>query len=293
MEVDQGRARPGRDSRCAASTPRRDPPVVIDKEKAASRTRSTRGSRSPGVPALLRDDGHGPRGALARLIRPSGGPKPSSRGGIVRIKRLRGGRRGGPRRPRCSAFRSSSTCGRSCRPRRLVAGELAADHLGRLRPVEREAVVVAGGYDTTTVGKDAELSCASTDCRARRSTRYRVPTRSAGPRRRRPRAARQRGRWQRVLLETLWRHSAMFGSPRYGGIGMVALPFFVSSSDRPGGAESPGWRTASGSRWAGSTRRSRDPVRPRFHLRARALVRHAADRGARSPATRAGAICGG
>jgi cellulose synthase/poly-beta-1,6-N-acetylglucosamine synthase-like glycosyltransferase len=35
---------------------------------------------------------------------------------------------------------------------------------------------------------------------------------------------RQRDRW---LLETLWRHRAMFLRPRYGGVGMVAMPFFL------------------------------------------------------------------
>ena len=38
---------------------------------------------------------------------------------------------------------------------------------------------------------------------------------------------RQRDRWQRGLLETLWRHRKMFANPRYGGIGMVAMPFFL------------------------------------------------------------------
>ncbi len=38
---------------------------------------------------------------------------------------------------------------------------------------------------------------------------------------------RQRDRWQRGLLETLWRHRGMIGRPRYGSIGMIALPFFV------------------------------------------------------------------
>jgi cellulose synthase/poly-beta-1,6-N-acetylglucosamine synthase-like glycosyltransferase len=38
---------------------------------------------------------------------------------------------------------------------------------------------------------------------------------------------RQRDRWQRGLLETLWRHRAMLLRPRYGGVGMVGLPFFL------------------------------------------------------------------
>jgi cellulose synthase/poly-beta-1,6-N-acetylglucosamine synthase-like glycosyltransferase len=39
--------------------------------------------------------------------------------------------------------------------------------------------------------------------------------------------ARQRTRWQRGLCETLWCHRSMIGSPKYGAIGMSALPQFL------------------------------------------------------------------
>ena len=39
--------------------------------------------------------------------------------------------------------------------------------------------------------------------------------------------SRQRTRWQRGLCETLWRHRRMIGSPRYGAVGMNAMPQFV------------------------------------------------------------------
>jgi cellulose synthase/poly-beta-1,6-N-acetylglucosamine synthase-like glycosyltransferase len=39
--------------------------------------------------------------------------------------------------------------------------------------------------------------------------------------------SRQRRRWQRGLAETLWRHRGMFGRPRYGAVGMLALPYFL------------------------------------------------------------------
>lgn len=38
---------------------------------------------------------------------------------------------------------------------------------------------------------------------------------------------RQRTRWQRGLCETLWKHRDMIGSPRYGAVGMSALPQFL------------------------------------------------------------------
>ena len=39
--------------------------------------------------------------------------------------------------------------------------------------------------------------------------------------------ARQRERWQRGLLETLWIHRDLLFNPRYGTIGMIAYPFFL------------------------------------------------------------------
>lgn len=38
--------------------------------------------------------------------------------------------------------------------------------------------------------------------------------------------AHQRRRWHRGLWEVLWKHRAMFANPRYGRIGMVAVPFY-------------------------------------------------------------------
>ena len=96
----------------------------------------------------------------------------------------------------------------------------------------RETVVEAGGYDTSTVGEDAELIVRlHRHCREARKP-YKItfvadpicwteaPSEMSVLRR-------QRDRWQRGLLETLWRHRRMIGNPRYGGIGLVAMPFFL------------------------------------------------------------------
>jgi cellulose synthase/poly-beta-1,6-N-acetylglucosamine synthase-like glycosyltransferase len=39
--------------------------------------------------------------------------------------------------------------------------------------------------------------------------------------------SRQRERWHRGLLETLWLHRGLLFNPRYGTIGMIAYPFFL------------------------------------------------------------------
>jgi cellulose synthase/poly-beta-1,6-N-acetylglucosamine synthase-like glycosyltransferase len=95
----------------------------------------------------------------------------------------------------------------------------------------RDLVVEVGGYATNTVGEDIELVVRlHRHCRERRipytigfvpdpvawtecPTTWRV-------------LARQRDRWQRGLIETLWRHRVMLLNPRYGRIGMIAYPYF-------------------------------------------------------------------
>jgi cellulose synthase/poly-beta-1,6-N-acetylglucosamine synthase-like glycosyltransferase len=39
--------------------------------------------------------------------------------------------------------------------------------------------------------------------------------------------SRQRRRWQRGLAETLWRHRKLTLNPRYGLLGMAAMPYFI------------------------------------------------------------------
>lgn len=95
-----------------------------------------------------------------------------------------------------------------------------------------DAVVQAGGFCTTTVGEDMELIVRlHRFCRERRQP-YRIvfqpdpvvwteaPTSTAM-------LARQRRRWQRGTLEVLTRHGAMIANPRYGRVGLLALPFYV------------------------------------------------------------------
>ncbi|HKO28805.1 MAG TPA: hypothetical protein VJU80_15205, partial [Solirubrobacteraceae bacterium] len=40
---------------------------------------------------------------------------------------------------------------------------------------------------------------------------------------------RQRERWQRVIMETVFAYRRMLGRPRYGTVGLLGLPFYVLS----------------------------------------------------------------
>ena len=97
---------------------------------------------------------------------------------------------------------------------------------------EKRAAVLAGGYASDSVGEDMELVVRMHRYRRERGEPYRigfvpdpicwteVPVSFRVLRR-------QRTRWQRGLIDTLVRHRAMIGRPRYGSVGMVSLPGFV------------------------------------------------------------------
>jgi cellulose synthase/poly-beta-1,6-N-acetylglucosamine synthase-like glycosyltransferase len=96
----------------------------------------------------------------------------------------------------------------------------------------RDAVLDAGGYLHETVGEDMELVL-----RLRRRGYETgglqridfVPDPVAwteAPETLRV-LGRQRDRWHRGLADVLWRHRATFFNPRYGGMGMIAVPYFV------------------------------------------------------------------
>jgi cellulose synthase/poly-beta-1,6-N-acetylglucosamine synthase-like glycosyltransferase len=97
---------------------------------------------------------------------------------------------------------------------------------------EKRAAVQAGGYVTDSVGEDMELVVRMHRLRREQGKPYRigfvpdpicwteVPVTFRVLRR-------QRTRWHRGLIDTLVRHRAMIGRPRYGLVGMVALPGFL------------------------------------------------------------------
>jgi cellulose synthase/poly-beta-1,6-N-acetylglucosamine synthase-like glycosyltransferase len=98
---------------------------------------------------------------------------------------------------------------------------------------DKRAVVTAGGYASDTVGEDMELVVRIHRRLRDAGTPYRirfVPDPvcwTEAPATVRV-LRRQRNRWHRGLVDTLWRHRAMVGRPRYGVVGLVALPSFVA-----------------------------------------------------------------
>jgi cellulose synthase/poly-beta-1,6-N-acetylglucosamine synthase-like glycosyltransferase len=215
--------------------------VVIDKDnggKADSLNAGINHSRYPLFCAIDADTMLDP-GALSRLVWEfQAYPETVAVGGIVRVINgsvVRDGRLVDVRTPRSMVenFQVLEYL------RAFLGGRIGWSRLGMLLIISgafglfrRDAVVAVGGYDPTTVGEDAELVL-----RLHRHFReQRQPCRitffpdpicwTEAPSSLRV-LVRQRDRWQRGLIEMLWRHRRMCGNPRYGRIGMVAIPYYV------------------------------------------------------------------
>jgi cellulose synthase/poly-beta-1,6-N-acetylglucosamine synthase-like glycosyltransferase len=97
---------------------------------------------------------------------------------------------------------------------------------------DKRAAVLSGGYATDTVGEDMELVVRMHRRLREQGKEYRIAfvpdpiCWTEVPESLRV-LRRQRTRWQRGLIDTLVRHRAMIGRPRYGMVGMIALPGFL------------------------------------------------------------------
>jgi cellulose synthase/poly-beta-1,6-N-acetylglucosamine synthase-like glycosyltransferase len=96
----------------------------------------------------------------------------------------------------------------------------------------RSIVETVGGYWTETVGEDFELTLRLHRHLRERREPYRIafacdPVCWTEAPEQLSTLGRQRRRWQRGLWEGLRRHARLIGNPRYGVIGVVALPYFV------------------------------------------------------------------
>lgn len=103
---------------------------------------------------------------------------------------------------------------------------------GAFGAFRRDVVLETGGFETGTVGEDMELVV--------RLHHYMIDQK-------RPRKVvfvpepvcwtevpeslrvlkRQRNRWQRGSVESLWKHRVMFMNPRYGSVGLFGMPYFT------------------------------------------------------------------
>jgi cellulose synthase/poly-beta-1,6-N-acetylglucosamine synthase-like glycosyltransferase len=123
--------------------------------------------------------------------------------------------------------------------RAFLAGRVAQSMMNGLLIVSgafglfrRDALLRIGGFDTSSVGEDMEVVVRLHRAFREAGEPYRivfrpdpvcwteVPERAAV-------LARQRNRWQRGTLQVLSRHRRLILNPRYGSLGLFALPYYV------------------------------------------------------------------
>lgn len=177
--------------------------------------------------------------ALMRVVQPFlADPTTIASGGIIRVANncvVEDGRVVRARLPRqiLPLFQSVEYL------RAFLAARVAFSRVGALLIISgafglfrRDAIIEAGGFSVETVGEDMEIVTRLHRLFRESRRPYRivfladpvcwtqVPATAAI-------LARQRNRWQRGTLEVLWRHRDMIGNPRYGTVGLLAMPYFV------------------------------------------------------------------
>lgn len=97
----------------------------------------------------------------------------------------------------------------------------------------RDVLLELGGYDPAFSSEDIEFTFRAHDYIARhKKERYRIMMLpyyvawTEGPSDVRS-LIRQRNRWQRVTIETVWRYKYMLFNPKYGSFGFLTFPYFV------------------------------------------------------------------
>ena len=97
---------------------------------------------------------------------------------------------------------------------------------------KKKEVIAVGGYAHDTDTEDLELVVRLHESMRQAKRRYRVvfvpdPVCWTEVPSTWKILFRQRNRWHRGMLQSLWRHKRMFLNPRYGGLGLLAYPYFV------------------------------------------------------------------
>lgn len=123
--------------------------------------------------------------------------------------------------------------------RAFLLGRMAWSHLdglmlisGAMGMFDRETVIMAGGYSIKTVGEDMELVLRMRRFMAEKEQKYEVtyipdplcwteaPSDFKSMRK-------QRTRWTRGLIESLWTHRKIFLNPGYGRLGILGYPYWL------------------------------------------------------------------
>jgi cellulose synthase/poly-beta-1,6-N-acetylglucosamine synthase-like glycosyltransferase len=96
----------------------------------------------------------------------------------------------------------------------------------------RDVVIEIGGLDLDSLGEDAELVATLHEHMRKQDRDYRIvfvpePVCWTEVPENVKQLASQRRRWSRGLVQLLRKHRRMIGNPRYGSIGVLALPYYV------------------------------------------------------------------
>lgn len=215
--------------------------VLIDKEnggKADAINAGINAARYP-IVCVIDADSLLEEHSLSRAVLPFiEDPDTIAAGGIVRIVngcRVERGRVAEVRLPRShlAMFQTVEYL------RAFLAGRVAQSAVNGLLIIsgafglfKRDALVEVGGFRPDTIGEDMELVTRLHRIYRERGQRFRIvfqpePTCWTEVPESVRMLARQRNRWQRGTLEVLGFHSRMLFNPRYGVIGLVAMPYYL------------------------------------------------------------------
>ncbi|WP_390450698.1 glycosyltransferase, partial [Chryseobacterium sp. Alg-005] len=97
---------------------------------------------------------------------------------------------------------------------------------------DRKIVLACGGYDKNTVGEDMELVVRMRKYMEEKKEPYEVitvpdPLCWTEVPETKEILKKQRNRWMRGTMETLWKHRRLIFNPKYGKLGMISLPYWL------------------------------------------------------------------
>lgn len=102
---------------------------------------------------------------------------------------------------------------------------------GAFGAFDRQIVLACGGYDRNTVGEDMELVVSMRRYMEEQKQAYEVvnipdPLCWTEVPESKEVLRKQRNRWMRGTMETLWKHRKLMFNPKYGRFGMISMPYW-------------------------------------------------------------------